>query len=113
MNVHLEKLEDGAKADEAAVLAADNYVLAGMTEDAVRINNDLFNTTNDPIYKIKAYKGIAYAYSKAGNKLALAQAVEKIADTFSDSVGIVEENLYEAIRIYQGMDSLDQSHSCN
>jgi len=98
-----------AKADEAAVLASDNYVLAGMTEDAVRINNDLFNTTNDPVYKIKAYRGIAYAYSKAGNKLALAQTVEKIADSFPDSVGIVEENLYEAIRIYQGMDSLDQA----
>ncbi len=98
-----------AKADEAAVLASDNYVLAGMTEDAVRINNDLFNTTNDPVYKIKAYRGIAYAYSKAGNKLALAQTVEKIADSFPDSVGIVEENLYEAIRIYQSMDSLDQA----
>ncbi|MFQ3598690.1 MAG: tetratricopeptide repeat protein, partial [Chloroherpetonaceae bacterium] len=97
------------KADEAAVLAADNYVLAGMTEDAVRINNDLFNTTNDPVYKIKAYTGIAYAYSKAGNKAALAQAIEKIADTFPDSVGIVEDNLYKAIDIYQGMDSLDQA----
>ncbi|MGQ9805787.1 MAG: tetratricopeptide repeat protein, partial [Chlorobiales bacterium] len=97
------------KADEAAVLAADNYVLAGMTEDAVRINNDLFNTTNDPTYKIKAYTGIAYAYSKAGNKTALAQTVEKIADTFPDSVGIVEDNLYKAIDIYQSIDSLDQA----
>ncbi len=96
-------------ADEAAVLAADNYVLAGMTEDAVKVNNDLFSTTNDPKYKIKAYRGIAYAYSKAGNKLALAQTVEKIADTFSDSINIVEENLYEAIRIYQSIDSLDQA----
>jgi len=96
-------------ADEVAILASDNYVLAGMTEDAVRINNDLFNTTNDPSYKIKAYRGIAYAYSKAGNKTALAQTVEKIADTFPDSVSIVEENLYEAIRIYQSIDSLDQA----
>jgi TolA-binding protein len=96
-------------ADEAAVLAADNYVLAGMTEDAVRINNDLFNTTNDPVYKIKAYTGIAYAYSKAGNKVALAQAVEKIADTFTDSIAIVEDNLYKAIDIYQSIDSLDQA----
>ncbi|MCS6989932.1 MAG: hypothetical protein NZM06_10500 [Chloroherpetonaceae bacterium] len=98
-----------SKADEAAVLAADNYVLAGMTEDAVKINNDLFNTTNDPVYKIKAYKGIAYAYQKAGNKPALAQAVEKIADTFSDSIGIVEENLYNAIAIYESIDSIDQA----
>ncbi len=96
-------------ADEAAILSADNYVLAGMTEDAVRINNDLFNTTNNPVYKIKAYTGIAYAYSKAGNKTALAQAVEKIADTFPDSVGIVEDNLYKAIDIYQSIDSLDQA----
>jgi TolA-binding protein len=96
-------------ADESAILASDNYVLAGMTEDAVRINNDLFNTTNDPVYKIKAYTGIAYAYQKAGNKTALAQSVEKIADTFPDSVGIVEDNLFKAIDIYQGMDSLDQA----
>ncbi len=96
-------------ADEAAVLAADNYVLAGMTEDAVRINNDLFNTTNNPAYKITAYKGIAYAYLKAGNKLALAQSVEKIADTFPDSIAIVEDNLYKAIDIYQSIDSIDQA----
>ncbi|NTV46768.1 MAG: hypothetical protein HGB11_09705, partial [Chlorobiales bacterium] len=86
-------------ANQAAVLASDNYVLAGRTEDAVRVNNYLIEKASDnPTYKVKAYKGIVLAYEKAERYDSLSNSLEKIADVFKDSTELAEESLRKAIK---------------
>lgn len=86
-------------ANQAAVLASDNYVLAGRTDDAVRVNNYLIEKSSDnPEYKVKAYKGIVLAYEKAERYDSLANSLEKIADVFKDSTELAEESLRKSIK---------------
>ncbi|WP_041468521.1 tetratricopeptide repeat protein [Chloroherpeton thalassium] len=86
-------------ANQAAVLASDNYVLGGRTEDAVRINNYLINkASDDPSYKVKAYKGIVLAYERSENFDSLSTALENIADVFPDSTQLAEESLKKSIK---------------
>jgi len=87
------------EANQATVLASDNYVLAGRTEDAVRVNNYLINKAGDnPEFKVKAYKGIVLAYEKSENYDSLSKALENIADEFPDSTELAEESLKKSIK---------------
>jgi len=86
-------------ADKAAENSAFYYVKAGKTDDAVRVNNYLFENANDPNYKIKALKGITYAYETAKDYDRLAGSLERIYDVYGqDSVDVGEDALYRAIR---------------
>lgn len=87
------------EANQASVLASDNYVLAGRTEDAIRVNNYLITKASDnPEYKVKAYKGIVLAYEKSENYDSLSSALENIADEFPDSTKLAEESLKKSIK---------------
>lgn len=90
---------DWDNANQATVLASDNYVLAGRTEDAVRVNNYLISKADDnPEFKVKAYKGIVLAYEKSENYDSLSSALETIADEFPDSTELAEESLKKSIK---------------